>query len=254
MATANELIKKAVSQIGVKENPSGSNKVKYNTDYYGRVVSGSAYPWCCAFIWWIFKECNALELFHGGRKTAYCPTVETYYKSKGQWHKSNPKVGDLVLFDFSGKGVAEHIGILEKINADGTYSVIEGNTSTTSNDNGGCVMRRVRKKSVIRGFARPKYDTTVKPKETQTTTAKPSTKLDPAQSFSKSYAKTYKVTAKSGLNMRCGAGTNKSIITTLKTGATFRCYGYYTKQSDGTIWLYGVGGGKTGFCSKAYLS
>lgn len=254
MATANELVKKAVSQIGVKENPSGSNKVKYNTDYYGRAVSGSDYPWCCAFIWWIFKECNALDLFHDGRKTAYCPTVEAYYKSKGQWHKSNPKVGDLVLFDFNGKGIAGHIGILEKINADGTYSVIEGNTSVSSNDNGGCVMRRQRNKSVIRGFARPNYDNTVKSKEAQPMAVKQSIKLDPAQSFSKSYAKAYTVTAKSGLNMRSGAGTNKAIITTLQKGATFRCYGYYTKQSDGTVWLYGVSGGKTGFCSKSYLA
>ena len=53
--------------------------------------------------------------------------------------------------------------------------------------------------------------------------------------------------------MRAGAGTDKAIITTLKNGTTFRCYGYYTQQGDGTIWLYGVADGKTGFCSKAYL-
>lgn len=151
----------ATSQIGVKENPSGSNKVKYNTEYYGREVQGVAYPWCCVFIYWIFKECGMSKLFYGGNKTAYCPTVESYYKSKGQWYNT-PKVGDLVLFDFSGKGIAEHIGILEKINADGTYTTIEGNTSLSSNDNGGAVMRRIRRKSVIRGFARPNYETTTK--------------------------------------------------------------------------------------------
>lgn len=89
---------------------------------------------------------------------------------------------------------------------------------------------------------------------TKTTTTTTSINVEAAQSFSKSYAKAYTVTAKSCLNMRCGAGTNKSIITTLKNGATFRCYGYYTKQSDGTIWLYGVSEGQTGFCSKAYLA
>lgn len=156
--TAETIVKKAVSQIGVKENPSGSNCVKYNTDYYGKVVRGTAYPWCCAFVWWVFKECGASRLFYGGKKTAYCPTVESYYKSIGRWYTSNPQVGDLVLFDFYGKNQSVHIGILEKINSDGTYNVIEGNTSTTSDDNGGCVMRRKRKKSVIRGFARPDYD------------------------------------------------------------------------------------------------
>lgn len=91
---------------------------------------------------------------------------------------------------------------------------------------------------------------------TSTTTGGSNTiKVDSAQSFSKSYAKAYKVTAASGLNMRSGAGTDKGIITTLKKGATFRCYGYYTKQSDGKIWLYGVdSAGRTGFCSKQYLA
>lgn len=170
--TAQTIIKKAISQIGVKENPINSNKVKYNTEYYGRIVSGGAYPWCCAFVWWVFKECGASKLFYGGKKTAYCPTVETYYKKQKQWYTTNPKVGDLVLFDFSGKGIAGHIGILEKINADGTYQVIEGNTSTTSNDNGGCVMRRIRKKSVIRGFARPSYETNTLTTETTAKGAK----------------------------------------------------------------------------------
>ena len=65
-----------------------------------------------------------------------------------------------------GKGRASHIGIVEKANKDGTYTTIEGNTSKSSDDNGGAVMRRTRSKSVIRGFARPAYDpekyTTVK--------------------------------------------------------------------------------------------
>lgn len=52
--TAAQLVKIAESQVGVKETPAGSNKVKYNTWYYGRVVSGSAYPWCCVFVEWCF--------------------------------------------------------------------------------------------------------------------------------------------------------------------------------------------------------
>lgn len=168
--TPNDIIKKAISQIGTKENPAGSNKVKYNTDYYGRAVVGNAYPWCCVFVWWVFRQCGASALFYGGQKTAYCPTVESYYKKLKQWHTSNPQPGDLVLFDFSGKGVAEHIGILEKVNADGTYNCIEGNTGSGNNSNGGEVMRRKRNRSVIRGFARPSYDGVVA-KNTTTTTA-----------------------------------------------------------------------------------
>lgn len=164
MAKASTILKKAKSYIGTKENPANSNNVKFNTDYYGHSVKGSSYPWCCAFVWDIFRMCNASDLFFGGKKTAHCPDVENYYKKHDQWHSSG-KPGDLCLMDF-GKRRASHIGIVEKVNDNGTYTTIEGNTSLSSNDNGGAVMRRTRNKSVIRGFARPSYDqeryTTVK--------------------------------------------------------------------------------------------
>ena len=163
--TAQKIIKMAASQIGIKEQPANSNKVKYNTEYYGREVSGSDYPWCCAFIWWVFKHCDASALFYGGKKTAYCPTVENYYKQQGKWYKSG-KPGDMVLFDFSGKGIAGHIGIVEKVNSDGSYTTIEGNTGSGNDANGGAVMRRTRYKSSIRGFARPDYSADIKFAET----------------------------------------------------------------------------------------
>lgn len=170
MATAKEIIDYAISQIGVKETPSGSNKVKYNTWYYGKEVNGSAYPWCATFVAYVFAHTNASKLFYGGKKTAYCPTIENYYKSIGRYYsKTNGKAGDLCLMDF-GKGRASHIGIVECKNADGSYVIIEGNTSTTSNDNGGKVMRRIRKTNVIRGFARPEYNDTTNVTTTTTYT------------------------------------------------------------------------------------
>ena len=159
MVKASEIIKLATTQIGVKEKPSGSNKVIYNTEYYGREVSGSDYLWCCAFVWWVFKKCNASKLFYGGKKTAYCPTAMQWFKEQGNFVTEDFKAGDIAFFNFKGKNVAEHIGIIEKVYKDGTYSVIEGNTSTTSNDNGGCVMKRTRSKSQIIGCGRPEYDT-----------------------------------------------------------------------------------------------
>ena len=52
MATVNSLLELARRQLGVKEDPPGSNKVKYNAWYYGREVSGAAYPWCMVFVQW----------------------------------------------------------------------------------------------------------------------------------------------------------------------------------------------------------
>ena len=154
MLIVNKLIAKAKGEKGVKENPSGSNKVKYNTAYYGREVSGSAYPWCCAFIWWLFRECDASALFYGGKKTASCTTLMNYYKNKGQC-SDKPKVGSLVFFHWGKGTIAKHIGIVIKVNADGSIVTIEGNTAVGNDSNGGEVMERVRYPSQVLRYAYP---------------------------------------------------------------------------------------------------
>ena len=156
--TAEKIIETARKYIGVKEMPAGSNKVIFNTEYYGRVVSGSAYPWCCAFVWYIFKEAGASDLFYDGQKTAYCPTVASWAKKNSLTvSKTEGRKGDIVLFDWNKDGVADHIGLIEYQNNDGTYITIEGNTSVTSDNNGGEVMRRQRSVSNILMIVRPRY-------------------------------------------------------------------------------------------------
>lgn len=215
--TAKKIIKNAIQEIGVKEKPANSNKVKYNTWFYKKEVSGASYPWCCAFICWLFYTSGASNLFCNGARVAYCPTVESYYKNKKRWYPNTKgKKGDLCLMDF-GKGRASHIGIVEKKNSDGTYTVIEGNTSVSSNDNGGSVMRRVRAKSVIRGFARPEY------KIITTSSAKKD------RNTQKAVYPQYKVNAPSGLHIRekakassksLGKYNNNTVIEVIKYNTT----------------------------------
>lgn len=93
-------------------------------------------------------------------------------------------------------------------------------------------------------------------KVVETSTDKTTTKkriVDPAQSFNKSYAKTYTVTA-SELNLRdeASASDKDSIITAIPKGKKVTCYGYYTKNGS-TIWLLVQYGNYTGYVSKAYL-
>lgn len=162
MVTANDLLILSRAQIGVKESPAGSNNVKYNTEYYGTAVHDTTtakYPWCCAFIWWLFKHSNASDLFYGGGKTASCTKLMDYGKKNGLWVTKDYKPGDLILFNWhNSKSSAEHIGICESVTKT-SVTCIEGNTSLTSNDNGGCVMRRTRNLSVVVGAYRPKYAT-----------------------------------------------------------------------------------------------
>jgi len=152
--TAEKILEIARSQLGIKEDPPDSNKVKFNTAYYEREVSGGAYPWCCVFVWWVFREAGASELFYGGKKTAYCPSL-LYFHQK-QWIKEY-QPGDVIFFNFSGRSSAVHVGICESW--DGKYvTTIDGNTAPTNEANGGAVMRRRRARKYIVGAYRPAYE------------------------------------------------------------------------------------------------
>ena len=152
MPTANDILEIARSQIGTRESPANSDNVKYNTVYYGREVSGK-YPWCAVFVWWVFREAGAPELYYGGGETAYCPTLMSFHKKQAV---TDYRPGDIAFFNFSGKSSAGHVGICESW--DGTYiTTIDGNTGSASEDNGGAVLRRRRHKKFIVGAYRPEY-------------------------------------------------------------------------------------------------
>lgn len=154
--TAQRLLELARADIGVKESPAGSDNVKYNTAYYGRTVSGGAYPWCAVFVWWLFREAGAPELYYGGGKTAYCPTLLSYHKGLGQGVHGNYQPGDIIFFNFSGRTGAAHVGVCERW--DGSrITTIDGNTGDGSEANGGAVLRRTRDKRYIVGAYRPAY-------------------------------------------------------------------------------------------------
>ena len=144
----------AAWQVGVLKSPAGSNKVKYNTAFYGREVSGRAYPWCMAFIWWVFREAG-FNLY----KTAGCSAFVRRYKtfSPGQVVAGGYRPGDIVFFDFSGsRKKTEHVGLVAAVSG-GTVITIEGNTSVGSDANGGAVMRRTGKAGLITCGVRPGY-------------------------------------------------------------------------------------------------
>ena len=144
----------ARKEIGVKESPPGSNTVKYNTAYYRKAVSGAAYPWCCVFQWWVFRQAG-IDL---PVKTASCTALKNAYAKLGRVTRWGIKPGDLVFFDWSGKKrLCQHVGIVEKV-VDGWVYTIEGNTGITSDDNGGCVMPRKRDPKYISFVAHPNYE------------------------------------------------------------------------------------------------
>lgn len=153
--TAERVLALARGELGVTESPKGSNEVKYNKDY-----GGGPKAWCCVFLWWLFRQAGAEELFYGGWKTAYCPTLLAYYKKQDRLVQGAPEPGDIVFFDFNGNGQPDHVGLCESWDGERITS-IDGNTGQGNEANGGAVLRRTRPMSQVCAVARPAYQSRV---------------------------------------------------------------------------------------------
>jgi len=138
-------LRKATGELGTKESPAGSNRVLYS-DWYGMVG-----PWCAMFCTWAF-ETGAQELgedspsFVRGTYYAYVPYLLSDARAgrRGLSVTSQPKAGDLVVYDWERNGEPDHVGIFEEWVSGRAFTAIEGNTSVSNDSNGGEVMRRQR--------------------------------------------------------------------------------------------------------------
>lgn len=129
--------------IGYKESPPGSNATEFG-EWYG--MNGQ--PWCAMFLAYVFDHVAAgSPSFKRGERYAYCPYVvdDALAGRNGLSDTNSPIPGDLVVYDWDG-GLFDHIGLFQDGDAS-AWSAIEGNTSTSSNSNGGEVMRRSRRSS-----------------------------------------------------------------------------------------------------------
>lgn len=156
MGTANELLTITRRQTGVCECPPDSNSCRYNTWYYGREVSGKAYPWCMVFVQWCFDQARVPL----PARTASCGTLMNAAKQFGTWVTRDFQPCDVVIYDFSGKKrTTEHCGIVEQVIPGYGVQAIEGNTSEAgSQSNGGMVCRKNRPNKYIIGAVRPQLE------------------------------------------------------------------------------------------------
>jgi len=139
-------LEKAIAELGVTESPANSNNTKYGA-WYGVNYQ----PWCAIFVTWADQHGKPCKSFRQGSAYAYVPYVVSDARAKrnGLTVTSSPEPGDLVCFDWEQDGTFDHIGLFEKWTGGGTFSSIEGNTSTSNQSNGGEVQRRSRSQSGV---------------------------------------------------------------------------------------------------------
>jgi hypothetical protein len=133
-----------------------------NRTPFGAWFGVDGVPWCNIFVSYCFRVGAQVTLCAGSdapgvyrKGSAYVPSTAAWLRATGQWvGRAAPLPGDIAIFDFDGSGSGGHIGIVEKALGGGKLQSIEGNTSLSSDANGGGVMRRVRLMSQVEGFGR----------------------------------------------------------------------------------------------------
>lgn len=153
---SDKVITIAKAEVGVKEAPV--NKTKYG-HWYG--LDGE--PWCAMFVSWCFAQAGTTALINQSPKGyAGCESFEAWAKAKGLTVPvATVQAGDILLFDFSHAGKAEHTGIALGYNKN-THLIdtIEGNTAGDNagvQANGDGVYLKHRAPTTVRTVVRPKW-------------------------------------------------------------------------------------------------
>ena len=157
----NRVLDIARSYLGVE---TGSREHKKIVDAYNsvdpkpvRYTANYQDDWCDIFVTTVYQQAGLSNLI--GRECGVQRHIGIMEK-KGIWKgRTQPKVGDIVTFDWDGGGWADHIGIVESVN-NGVITTIEGNSSLYA---GSTAKTKVNRKTYdwnskyIKGYARPAY-------------------------------------------------------------------------------------------------
>lgn len=154
---AEKLVSLAKKEIGVEE-VNGTNCGPRVNEYKSAtwLDSTKPWPWCAAFICWLFREAMKEGKYTFQRpRTAGAYDFENWCREQDtsvllkKPHNGDIKPGDIVIFNFS------HIGLaIGSPDSAGFVKTIEGNTDGVGSREGGAVLEKRRKLSTIRSRIR----------------------------------------------------------------------------------------------------
>lgn len=144
--TAAAMVAAATSQVGYRE---GTN----NDTVYGAWYGMNHEAWCAIFVSWAAAQsgCEAVVPKH-----AYTPAGADWFRSRDQWGHA-PRVGAIVYYFNASLGRIAHVGVVVKVNADGSWISCEGNTNDNGSRTGNGVYLLRRTSTRGGGFGYPKY-------------------------------------------------------------------------------------------------
>ena len=113
----------AETQVGVTEQPPGSNDGPQLAEYRSAVAGAApGEPWCAYFASWAAAQAG-VPLGDSGEGLGSVAQITDWAGRTGRLLPSTatPAPGDLILFG------DRHVGIVESVNADGSLTTVEGN-------------------------------------------------------------------------------------------------------------------------------
>jgi hypothetical protein len=114
----------AGAEIGVAEQPPGSNDSPRIAQYRQATAGSGVGPWCAYFVSWAAREAGT-PLGEQGQGFGRVDDVWAWAERAGKAVPAAagpPQPGDLIVWD-------EHIGIVEGVLPDGSIQTVEGNSS-----------------------------------------------------------------------------------------------------------------------------
>jgi hypothetical protein len=118
------MVAAARTQVGQHEEPMGSNESARISEYRSAVQGAVVGPWCADFASWSAAQAG-IPLGEHGEGFQSVGALWSWAEASGRAVPAatgTPEAGDLIVWG------AEHVGIIESVEPDGTIHTIEGNS------------------------------------------------------------------------------------------------------------------------------
>jgi CHAP domain-containing protein len=139
-AAGRTALQAALGEVGVAEQPPGSNDSPRIAQFRQATAGSGVGPWCAYFVSWAARQAGA-PIGDSGQGFGRVDDVWAWGERTGRAMPAagtTPQPGDLIVWD-------EHIGIVQSVDPDGTIHTVEGNSSdkvsqrTYGSDGGGAI-------------------------------------------------------------------------------------------------------------------
>lgn len=127
----NAFVTKCANEIG--QGPDGNGVTKYGQWYQNNVDGSQTFKsaaWCAMYLSWCADQAG-ISRSTVGYFAACSYWQDQFFVKNGTWHPASgykPAKGDLIFFDYTGDGKANHNGIVESV-SDTQVVAIEGNVN-----------------------------------------------------------------------------------------------------------------------------